>query len=356
MIKITITAPTRKLLDMFCRLATAYRDARAVTRIHAIRLLAEGHSVPEVASLLSVAEQSVRNWVQEFLLKGAESLLSLRPPGRPGRLSKSQKQELLRLLKEGPLASGYHSACWDSVMIADLAWRKFQVRYHPHHICRLLAHLGWSYQKARFLSDHLDPSTRDRWLQETWPQIIQRAREEKATILFGDECGFAQWGSLFYTWAPKGEQPCVPTTGIRKRHKLFGAFHPFTGQLFTQGVSGKFTSESYIEFLRYLLDRVGGRIILIQDGAPYHTAKLVKEFLAQQQGRLSVYQLPAYSPDFNPIEQVWKKVKKDATHLRYFPLFADLVASVQDTVTRLEQTPAALLSLVKRYCPALLPA
>jgi len=43
---------------------------------------------------------------------------------------------------------------------------------------------------------------------------------------------------------------------------------------------------------------------------------------------LTIEQLPAYSPDFNPIEHLWKKVKKEATHLKHFPEFSDLQQEV----------------------------
>jgi len=45
----------------------------------------------------------------------------------------------------------------------------------------------------------------------------------------------------------------------------------------------------------------------------------MQSFLDQHSDRLSDYQLPIYSPDFNSIEKLWKKVKQDGTHLLYFP-------------------------------------
>ena len=64
---------------------------------------------------------------------------------------------------------------------------------------------------------------------------------------------------------------------------------------------------------------------------------------------MTVYQLPAYSPDLNPIEGLWKKVKKDATHLRYFPHFAALVTKVTDALARFAGLPHELTALVGEY-------
>jgi transposase len=67
---------------------------------------------------------------------------------------------------------------------------------------------------------------------------------------------------------------------------------------------------------------------LIEDGAPYHGSKVVKMFLASQFECLTLERLPAFSPDYNPIEKLWKNTKRDATHLKYFKQFEDLRDSV----------------------------
>jgi transposase len=56
--------------------------------------------------------------------------------------------------------------------------------------------------------------------------------------------------------------------------------------------------------------------VIIQDGAKYHTSNAMLEFSEEHSDRLTVYQLPAYSPDFNPIECLWRKIKKHGTYFR----------------------------------------
>ncbi len=139
-------------------------------------------------------------------------------------------------------------------------------------------------------------------------------------------------GSLSYTWARKGHQPQVKTTGLRKGYKVFGAIEFFTGRLIYQGTDARFQSDSYQAFLQYLLSQVSGTIILIQEGARYHTSKATREFLERHEKRLIVYQLLSYSPDYNPIEYLWKKIKTTATHNRYFAEFVKLVKSVEEAL------------------------
>ena len=157
-------------------------------------------------------------------------------------------------------------------------------------------------------------------------------------LLFGDEASFAQWGSLAYTWAPRGQQPLVKTGGKRKGYKVFGLIDYFTGRLFYRGHTERFNAESYCAFVQSVLATTTQPIILIQDGARYHTAAKTQAFFAAHAARLTVHQLPSYSPDYNPIEHLWRNVKRHNTHNRYFPAFSDLTTAVE---TALDLFPAA---------------
>lgn len=101
---------------------------------------------------------------------------------------------------------------------------------------RLLQGLGLSYQKACFVSDRCDEEAYERarrqWLNETWPALLERVQTREAVILFTDEVSFALWGSLGRTWAARGRQPRVKTTGQRKGLKLFGAIDFHSGAFY----------------------------------------------------------------------------------------------------------------------------
>jgi transposase len=92
--------------------------------------------------------------------------------------------------------------------------------------------------------------------------------------------------------------------------------------------TGRFNGAGYVEFLKQLLARFDAPIILIEDGAPYHRSREVNHFHAEHAQRLTIELLPAFSPEYNPIEKLWRNTKKEATHLKYFNTFDELRASV----------------------------
>ena len=344
---------TRKLLYRRLQHAYGQGDLRLVRRIHVLLALTERMSIQEVADMLNLGQQTVRDYRNQFLIRGMSSLAYKRPPGRPSKLTKTQRRQLSQLLKAGPQAAGYTSGCWNTPMIQDLIQTRFGVSYHPPYLATLLQNLGFSYQKARFVSDHLNEAKRLEWRQQEWPRILRQARQTKALLLFGDEASFAQWGSLSYTLAPKGEQPEVRTSGKRKGYKVFGLIDYFSGQFFYKSHEGRFNSESYADFLLDVLSQTRRPLIVIQDGARYHTSQAMKQFFATHTARLTIEQLPSYSPDFNPIEHLWKKVKKEATHLKYFAEVTDLQTEVDRALLQFAQTPSEITVLMARYCEKL---
>lgn len=324
-------------------------DIRLVNRILSILAIAEGICQQQVANTLQVSVESIRLWLSAFLLNGIGGLEAKKSPGRPPKLNKTQKKELAEIIDKGPAEAGFLSNCWRSPMIQNLIYEKYGIFYSVHYISQLLKNMGFSFQKARFVADHLDEQAREKWLSQTWPEILSSAKKKNAYILFGDEASFPQWGTLSYTWARRGNQPTIPTSGKRKGYKVFGLIDYFTGRFFYRCQEDRLNSASYIQFIKDVLSKTKKHIILIQDGAKYHTSAEARRFLAERQGRLTVYDLPSYSPDYNPIEKLWKKVKKDGTHLHYFPTFQCLVDKVEEALVYFENTAKEVLSLFGLY-------
>jgi len=106
---------------------------------------------------------SLYAWQKAFLVRGMDSLRYRHSSGRPEKLTPSQKKRLAELIEAGPLVVGLETACWNSVVIRMLIWREFGVLYNRQYVCMLLHNLGFSFQKARFVSDHLDAAKRMAW-------------------------------------------------------------------------------------------------------------------------------------------------------------------------------------------------
>lgn len=348
--KITVSQAQLRAITSRLEKASECGDFVLYQRAQGLLLVFQaGMNFNDAAKYLKSVAESVRRWVCEFMEFGLSSLKVKIYPGRQPKLSKTQCRNLKAIISGSPAAFGYACGCWNAAIICDLISRLYKIKFSVKYLPELLRRIGLSYQKAKFASAKADKEKRTVWKTETWPKILKEAKKKNAMILFGDEASFALWGSLGYTWSPKGKQPLVFTNGNRKNVKVFGMIDYFSGKFIHQMIDGKLNGESYLKFLRKVLREASENVILIQDGAPYHRSKAVKNFIQENASRLSVYQLPSYSPDFNPIECVWRKVKRAAIHNVYFESFEDLVATVRAQMKKIKADPKAILGLMGVY-------
>lgn len=355
---IRISANRHLRKELLTRFDEAVRKnrVRLAKRIMVILDVLDGISFEDAAERFGLDLRTVSDYVFQFILRRMDSLVYRRPPGRPSKLTKSQRKELCDLIDAGPEVAGYQCGCWTTALIQQMIEEHFGIEYNIHYVAELLKTLKYSYQKARFVSDHLDQVAEKQatWMSEEWPAILRQAQEKGATILFGDEASFAQWGSLSYTWSRQGKQPTVKTSGKRCAYKVMGLIDYFSGAFFFKTMEkGRFNSDTYTTFLEEVLAKTSQHLILIQDGARYHTSKVMQEFFTAHTDRLTIQQLPAYSPDFNPIEFLWRNIKKQATHLRYFPTFQDLTQAVDEKLQLFAGLPDSILALMGKYCSSL---
>jgi transposase len=301
-IRIQLSRTTVK--DLHRRLQQAYQrdDVRLVRRITVLLDLL-GHQVPMavLCERWGLSLSCLYAWQQAFLRRGMDSLVYGHSGGRPPKLPPRQKQRLVELIEAGPLVVGGETACWTSVRIRVLIWREFGVLSHRHYVCTMLHHLGFSFHKARLVSDHLDAAQRLAWREEKWPAIFRAAKRCKGLSRCEDEASLAPWGSLSSTGARRGHQPEVPTSGKRQGDKVFGASAYCSGRWCSQGIEGRLNSDNYPAFLQRIMEPTTEHLFLIHDGARYHTSASPQAFLAAHRDRITDHPLPSYSPDDNSI-------------------------------------------------------
>jgi transposase len=120
--------------------------------------------------------------------------------------------------------------------------------------------------------------------------------------VFVDEAGFYLSPMLVRTYAPVGQTPILRVPLTRDHLSAIGGITP-DGRLFMQMQEHSYRAEHVVAFLRLLLRKIPGKLLVIWDGSPIHRAKVVKAFLAAEAAkRLHLERLPGYAPDLNPQE------------------------------------------------------
>lgn len=164
----------RKKLRSFIRNAEKRGCLDEWRRGRAVLGYIEGRTVIQLASEAGVSRGSVNRWLQWYESAGVEGLVTGKAPGPAPKLTEQQRDELTDLIEAGPLAAGYQSGVWTGPMIGDLIEQRFGVRYHNHHVPKLLHQLGFSVQRPRKRLARADAEAQARWLKGTLPRIKKK--------------------------------------------------------------------------------------------------------------------------------------------------------------------------------------
>ena len=138
----------------------------------------------------------------------------------------------------------------------------------------------------------------------------KKALDEGYTIVWVDESGFSLLPLAVRTWAPRGQTPVLR---VKLTHDHLSVISGITldGRLFMQVQETAYTAQTVVGFLRVVLRRICGKVLVIWDGSPIHKGQPIKDFLAAGAAkRLHLERLPGYAPDLNPDEGIWNYLKR----------------------------------------------
>ncbi|HSH78195.1 MAG TPA: helix-turn-helix domain-containing protein, partial [Herpetosiphonaceae bacterium] len=138
---ITFCRATVKTLTRELHAAFRRNDGRRSKRISTLLLLADQVAPTTIAARLGLGRSTVYAWLRAFLVDGWASLRPRTSPGRPAKLTATQKQRLRDLVTAGPEAAGYPTGCWSSALLQDLIHREFGQVYSVHYLSELLRNL-----------------------------------------------------------------------------------------------------------------------------------------------------------------------------------------------------------------------
>jgi transposase len=171
--------------------------------------------------------------------------------------------------------------------------------------------------------------------------------EEIAHLLFEDESMIRDYQAIQKTWFLRGKQRIIKTTGKHRGVKLLATVDYGTGKLVWQE-DEDYTAETFLGFLNKVVGEYPtGKIVMVLDNARIHHAKLLAPFLAKMKDRLELVFLPAYCPQLNAVEGLWKWLKSNVIHNVFYHTVAEIRTNVQQFMDEIAKVP---LVIIDRLC------
>jgi transposase len=146
-----------------------------VRRRIAARLPGQGVGIREVSRFVGASSSSVKRWKDAWNAGGFEALRPKPSAGREAYLSEADRQDLLEILRQGPVAAGYNTQQWTCPRVCEVIEYHFGVQYHVDHVWRVLHALGWTCQKPEQRARERNEAAIEQWRNRDWPRIKKGA-------------------------------------------------------------------------------------------------------------------------------------------------------------------------------------
>ena len=349
--RITLSKRTCQHLEKEMQLARQKGQMRFAMRLEAILLLSWKLSMEQVALISQRTIRTLYEWLKLFLLKGVEGLRLKKQSGQISRLNAFQKKRLKAMIVAGPESEGYQTGVWTSALIQSLIFHRFEVEYRVGYIPQLLRSMGLSCTKVQSQDKRIDKEAQRQWEEERFPALVTKALQEKAAILYEDESIFRQWSRITYSWGEKGKPIIAEIKMASTAQQIFGVIDLITGKLtYHRSKKKNADGDEFLAFLRYLVYKYDGqKIYLVIDNGKIHQGTQIESFLAKNQLKIELIRLPTYSPKFNCIEKLWKKVKQKHLHNRYFETKKAFLKALEKGLRFFQDAPEEVISLMKKW-------
>ena len=274
-------------------------------RKQAIHLRQKGHSVEQIAAILDVNSRTVYRWWQLYRRGGVKSI-RIRRRGRPTgacrRLTVEQEKQIQRLIRDKqPDQMKLPFALWSRIAVQQLIQQLWAMRMPIRTVGEYLKRWGFTPQKPFRRAYEQNPKLVKQWLEEQYPGIARRAKQEDAEIQWADETGLCNGSYYGRSYAPRGQTPAIRLPARPQRINLISTVTN-QGKVRFMVYRDTMTAQTMIRFMRRLIKDVGRKVFLIVDNLRVHHSKLVREWLEEHREQIEVFYLPSYSPELNPDE------------------------------------------------------
>jgi transposase len=279
-------------------------------RFLALARIANGQSPVRVADDLGRQPDTVRSWLKLYNHHGPDALTFVQTGG-PTSAINAFKSTIEVLIERAEAGKPFP---WTLRRLVSYLADEFNIKVCRETVRRCLKSLEYSWKKAKKLLTRADPDKRAAFIERLLPLLQQATRDERV-LVFMDPAHIHQDCDLGYGWAKRGERLWAASSspGLSKRVTFYGIYLYNEGQVRIwpyERANGTITCE----VLRRLALEVGSDkpVTLLWDGASYHRAKMVKQE-AERLG-IEIVPLPGYSPDFMPVEELWRWFRSVVTN------------------------------------------
>lgn len=281
-------------------------EERYFLRKYIVRLHTKGKSTNEIVDLTGAKKRHIQSTVKKYKECGMEGI-ALKKMGRPtnkNTILTGEQEEKLKstIIENTPDVYKLNGFLWNMKNLIALIVILFGIQVKRSTLSVYLKRWEYTPQRPAIHNKKQNPEAVRVWLEEEYPKIKKRAKDEGCEIFWADETGVQNQCNYQIGYAPKGETPVARLNQERKiRVNLISAINN-QGKLHFMMYDEKMNQQRLIVFLGRLIKSSERKVFVILDNLSVHHGKILKEWLKHNTDNIEIFHLPSYSPELNPDE------------------------------------------------------
>jgi len=288
------------------------KEVQQALRDQVIRLRKKGRMNKDIAEFLGISPQHTSTLWQKYQKGGKKEIVLGRRGRRHGgkrTMTSEQERHIQKLIIDRtPDQLKFPFALWTREAVRKLIGRQYAIDMPVRTVGEYLKRWGFTPQKPVKRVKEQNPKAVEKWLKREYPKVAAMAKKEKAEIYWGDETGVQNEANRVRGYGPKGKTPVLSVTAKRAHISMVSAITN-EGKVRFMIYREAMTQEKLITFMGRLVRDAGRKVYLILDNLKAHHGKKVTQWLAKHTEEITVFYLPAYSPEMNPDEYLNSDLK-----------------------------------------------
>jgi transposase len=323
MIKLEFTAAEKRSLHYE---RYHHPHPRVQRKMEALWLKSQGVAHREIRRLTGISSTTLTTYLRAYQEGGIEALKTVRFY-RPQSDLQVHQGTLEAHFRQHPPASAKQAMATIETLTG--------VRRSPDRVRCFLKHLGLKCRKVGMIPAKADVAAQEAFKTTELEPRLEEAKAGRRAVFFVDAAHFVLAPFLGMLWC--FARVLIRAPAGRRRFNVLGALNAITHEL-VMGSNDTYVNASTVcELLRQLAARpLGVPMTLVLDNARYQKCALVTALAASLQ--IELLYLPAYSPNLNLIERLWKFVKKTCWYSTYYAHFHDFKQAISDCLAQTHTT------------------
>jgi transposase len=298
--------------DAAAKALSIYRESRHYMinrRMHYVYLKHKEYSTNMIADILNVSRKTIWEWNNIYQEGGLTALENLHYEGQPSQLNQYGEQLIFEFMKN-PVATLKE--------VQSKIEHRINIKRSLSQIHAFLQRFQLKRRKVGQIPEKADIDQQNKFKKNKLDRLLKLANEQLIKLFFVDASHFVHLPFQGYLYGLK--RFFIRAAAGRKRFNVLGALDAVSKSIITVCNETYINAQTVCQLLELLASQyVGERIYLILDNARYQKCQLVCE--TAQRLNIKLVYLPAYSPNLNLIERLWRFTKKKVLYNKFYSSF-----------------------------------